>query len=119
MNDRILHSFTNLISTPVFALYQPGYLSYPNYRITTGVNLYTQSHLVSSFLFASNIFLIVMLLKALLNFCDRSPIPDWSFRERLRVFHAHPAAVIFYLLRSIHSECLIHDVLRLDTLHVN
>ena len=57
---------------------------------------------VSSFLSASKIFLIVILLD---SHCFL--ISYWSFREHLS--RALPTEKIFYILQSIRSECLISD----------
>ena len=54
------------------------------------------------------------------NLYNHSLTPNWSFREHLS--RSLPTKMIFYLLRSIRSECLTHDfsgkLLTLDTLEV-
>ena len=74
--------------------------------------------------FTSELFSLC--IEHLPNFYSVRPSPffrfvrrDWSFREHL--FHALPTEMIFYLLRSIRSECLIRDYfaeLMLDTLQI-
>ena len=94
-----------------YFVYQLGYLPHPNYRIFTADILS-----VSSFLSASNIFLIVILLDPPHFLVVRW---DWSFRDHLS--RALPTERIFYLLRSIRSERLIRDnseELLLDALEI-
>ena len=69
---------------------------------------------MSSFLSASNIFLIFFLVRPSHWFL----IPDWGFREHLS--HALPTENIFYLLQSIRTERLIPEYAGgvIDTLEI-
>ena len=76
-------------------VYQPGYLSYPDYRIFTG----EISTSVSSFLSASNFLIAIRLASGSAPIDFYTPGRDGSLGSTF--------PEIFHLLQSIHSEFLL------------
>ena len=122
--DRIRHFFTNFITSPELfgSLYISGNLSYPSYRIFTARSQFGIYAITLGGLFSSSIIHFpnrYSVRPSRFNLNNRSLIPNWSFREHLS--RSLPTEMIFYLLRSIRSECItlgFSGELKLDTLEI-
>ena len=117
VEGRIPSSFTNFITTP--ELSGSLYISPDIYHTQVTEYSLQTIYQLSSFLSLciEHLSLIVVLVRPspFYRFVRR----DWSFREHL--YRALKTEMIFYLLRSIRSECLIRDYfseLMLDTLKI-
>ena len=106
VEGRIPCTFTNFIATP--ELSGPFYISPGIYHTQIMEFLLEKIYQLSALLSVSNIFLIVILFRSspfILHHCFLDP--EWTFREHLS--RALPTNMIFSLLRSIPSQCLIRD----------
>jgi hypothetical protein len=112
VEDRILCSFTNFITTP--ELSGPLYIS-PDIYHTQITEYSLETIFLCNYSQWALFSLCIEHLPSHCYFVRHSPFshyhcfhnPDWSFREHLS--RALPTEMIFYLLGSIHSECLIGD----------
>ena len=114
MGDKNFCFFTDFITTPELSghLYISPDIYHTQITEYSLETIYLRNHSLRSFLLSSNIYLIVN------NSVTSRPSPfyrcflkpnflktNWSFRKHLS--RTLPTEMIFYLLRSIRSECLI------------